>query len=125
MKGKKLSERNAKEVFEDHLKMAEKWGVEEDLTRNVSKDIVLLTNFGIFRGHEGVRKAAKLLGKEIPNGKFKYKVRLCHGNMCFLHWTGDSDKTYVDDGADSFFIEDGVIKIQTIYYTVKKKTGNN
>jgi len=116
-----LSKRNPKEVFKDHLHLCTKWDLEGDLAKNTAKDIVILTNFGVFHGHNGVRKVAKLLEKELPKGTFEYKTKLCHGNMCFLHWTGDSETTYIDDGADSYLIENGVIKVQTIYYTVKKK----
>ena len=117
-----LSKRSAEKVFEDHLQLAATWdNLEVDLARNTAKDIVLLTNFGVFHGHDGVREAAKLLEEELPNGTFEYKTKLCRGKICFLHWTGESQEANVDDGADSYFIEDGVIKVQTIYYTVKRK----
>lgn len=119
-----LSKRSAEEVFEDHLHLAKNGDIETELAKNNSKDIVLLTNFGVFHGHKGVRKAAKILEKEIPNGTFNYKTKLCHNNICYLHWTADSEGTYIEDGADSYLIEDGVIKIQTIYYTVRKKKKN-
>jgi hypothetical protein len=58
-----LSSRTAQEVLDDHLKLAENWGgevgfergLEEDISRNVSEGIVILTNRGTFHGHEGVR----------------------------------------------------------------------
>jgi hypothetical protein len=45
-------------VFEDHLTLAQEGDLDADLIRNVDTDIVLLTSYGIFRGYEGVRKAA-------------------------------------------------------------------
>ncbi len=50
-----LSNRSAQEVLNDHLNLAENWGfevdieriVEEDLRRNVSEEIVSLTNRGV------------------------------------------------------------------------------
>ena len=54
-----LSSRTAQEVLDDHLNLAENWGgevgfergLEEDLRRNTSEDIVILINRGTFRGH--------------------------------------------------------------------------
>jgi hypothetical protein len=57
-----LSSRTAQEVLDDHLNLAENWGgkvgfergLQEDLRRNLSKDIVILINRGTFPGHDGV-----------------------------------------------------------------------
>ncbi len=52
-----LTRRSAREVLDDHLNIAQRWEgldvdietvVREDLERNVSKDIVVLTNRGTF-----------------------------------------------------------------------------
>ena len=55
-----LSSCPAQEVLDDHLNLAENWGgevgfergLEEDIRRNFSKDIVVLINRGTFHGHE-------------------------------------------------------------------------
>ena len=116
-----LQNRTPKEVFEDHLRLANEGKVEEDIERNCAKDIVLLTNWGTFRGHDGVRKAAKLLGDQLKGGKYNYKLIQCEDKMCFLTWTAESDSVIIPDGADSFLIEDGKIKVRTIYYSVQEK----
>ena len=118
---KDLSERGANEVFEDHLKLAQEGKLGEDLENNYAEDIVLLTNYGTFHGHEGTKEAAELLNKQLPNGTYDYKLKLCHNNICFLHWAGDSEESYILYGADSFLIEKGKIKIQTIFYTFHSK----
>ncbi len=122
METENLSDRSAKEVFEDHLKLAKEGRLEEDLKRNVAEDIVLLTNYGTFKGHEGVIQAAELLSRQLPDGRYHYKLKLDHEKICFLQWTGDSEISFIPDGADSFLIENGKIKVQTIYYTVQDKT---
>jgi len=118
---KNLSERSANEVLEDHLKLAQKGKLGEDLINNYAADIVLLTNYGIFHGHKGTKEAAALLDKQLSNGIYDYKIKLSFGKICFLHWTGDSEESYILDGADSFLIEKGKIKVQTIFYTFHKK----
>jgi hypothetical protein len=123
MKNRNLSERSPFEVFEDHLKLAQEGKVEDDIKRNYAQDIVLLSNYGTFHGYEGIKEAAKLLDEQLPHGSYNYKIKLCNGKMCFLHWAGDSEESYILDGADSYLIEEGRIKVQTFFYTfhLKKK----
>ena len=125
-----LSNRSAQEVLNDHLNLTEHFGaeedwrhiVEEDMRRNVSEDIVILINRGTFRGHEGVRQLARMLGEELPEHRsFEYTYRATEGRMAFLEWAYEDDNVMVRDGADSYLIEDGKIVAQTIHYTVEQK----
>ena len=125
-----LSERSAQEVLDDHLSLTERFGaeenwqriVEEDIRRNVSEDIVILINRGTFRGHEGVRQLAQMLGEELPEQRaFEYTYRAVEGRMAFLEWAYEDDNVRVRDGADSYLIEEGKIVAQTIHYTVEQK----
>ncbi len=125
-----LSNRSAQEVLDDHLNLTEHFGaeedwrhiVEEDMRRNVSEDIVILINRGTFRGHEGVRQLARMLGEELPEHRsFEYTYRATEGRMAFLEWAYEDDNVMVRDGADSYLIEDGKIVAQTIHYTVEQK----
>ena len=89
-----LSTRTAQEVLDDHLKLDEHFGaekdwrriVEEDIRRNVSEDVVVLINRGTFRGHDGVRDLASMLGEELPEHcAFEYTYRAVEG---WLSWSG-------------------------------------
>jgi hypothetical protein len=117
-----LSTRTAQEVLDDHLNLAEHFGAEEDWRRNVSEDIVILMNRGTFRGHDGVRQLARMLGEELPEHRsFEYTYRAVEGRMAFLEWAYEDDSVRVRDGADSYLIEEGKIVAQTIHYTVEQK----
>ena len=125
-----LSSRTAQEVLDDHLNVTEHFGaeedwrsiVEEDIRRNVSENVVILINRGTFRGHEGVRRLAQMLGEELPEQRsFEYTYRAVEGRMAFLEWAYEDDNVRVRDGADSYLIEDGEIVAQTIHYTVEQK----
>ena len=127
---KNLGSRPAQEVLDDHLNLAENWGgevgfergLDEDLHRNTSKDIVILINRGTFHGHEGVRHLACMLGEELPeHHSFEYTYRAVEGRMAFLEWAYEDDKVRVRDGVDSYLIEDGKIVAQTIHYTLEPK----
>jgi SnoaL-like domain len=123
-----LSARTAQEVLDDHLKLDEHFGedwqriVDEDIRRNVSEDIVVLINRGTFRGHEGVRELARMLGEELPEHRaFEYTYIAVEGRIAFLEWAYEDASVRVRDGADSYLIEGGKIVAQTIHYTVEQK----
>ncbi len=113
-----LASRSAQEVFDDHLDLAQQGRFEEDFARNCSKDIIVLTNRGTFHGHQGVRKLAEMLEREIPKAEYDYINRLVEGRFALLEWTADCGAVAVHDGADSFVIENGKIVAQTIHYTL-------
>lgn len=111
--------RTAREVLDDHLRLAAEWDFETDLARNFAPDIVLLTGYGIFRGTEGVREKVRLLDEQLPGGRWEYINIMAEGEMGFLEWKGEADNgARVEDGADSYLIRDGRIHAMTIHYTV-------
>lgn len=111
--------RSTADVFEDHLELARQGDIETDVQRNFFRECVLLTSFGRFSGHEGVREAAELLERQVPHANYEYVRRETHGEIAFLEWTADSETARVRDGADSFLIRDGRILTMTIHYTVE------
>lgn len=125
-----LSSRSAREVLDDHLNIAQRWGgeaefeqvLEDDLRRNVAEDIVILINRGVFRGHDGVRQLAYALADELrEHSAFQYTHTAVEGRMAFLEWAYEDSSVRVPDGADSYLIEGGKIVAQTIHYTVEEK----
>jgi hypothetical protein len=116
-----MRQRSTVEVFEDHIALAQEGDLEADLIRNVATDIVLLTSYGIFRGYEGVRKAAALLEQQIGRTKYFYRNRMVHGEHAFLEWGARSELAAIEDGADSYLIRDGRIQSMTIHYTVRAR----
>lgn len=115
-----LRSRSAKEVFDDHLSLANEHRFEEDIERNVSPDIVIFERRGIFRGREGAKQLARLLEEELPGAPYVYTNRMVEGRVAFLEWTSQAEHARVRDGADSFLIENGWIVAQTIHYTVEE-----
>lgn len=113
------SQRSAEAVFQDHLQQSKRGSVEEDLQRNYSQEVVILTGRGLYRGYDGMRYLAELLMTEMPNVSFEYQTILVAGEMAFLEWTAQADPVKVEDGADSYLIREGRIIAQTIHYTVK------
>jgi hypothetical protein len=122
-----LSRRTAREVLDDHLTIANRWGdapfeqvLADDLRRNVAEDIVILINRGTYRGHEGVRELALALAEELPeHAAFTYSYVAAEGQVGLLEWSYADSQVQVRDGVDSYVIQDGKIVAQTIHYTVE------
>jgi hypothetical protein len=110
--------RSTVEVFEDHLVRMLCGDLEGDLAANFARDCVLLTSYGRFDGHDGRREACRLLARHLPQARFHYKQRYVHKEIAFLEWTAEADGGVVTDGADTFLIRDGRIRVMTVHYTV-------
>jgi len=115
--------RTTQEVFENHLLLILDWDQIDDIEKNYSPDCVLLTSFGTFYGHEGLRKFAALLNEKIPDADLLFVNRVCSGEIAFLEWQAESSETYVDDGAESFLIKNGLIVAQTVHLIVNQRSG--
>jgi hypothetical protein len=61
----------------------------------------------------------RLLDEQLPGGRWSYRTVLAEGEMGFLEWSAEADNgARVEDGADSYLVRDGKIRIMTIHYTV-------
>lgn len=111
-------QRSAQEVLDDHLVASLNGSVEDDLARNYAPDVVVVSNWGVQHGHDGVREMARLLRSQLPDCTFAYKVRLIEDGIGLLEWSAQSPGGSVRDGVDSYVVRDGLIRAQTIHYTL-------
>lgn len=111
--------RTTAEIFNDHLDRASRGDVRGDIDTNFAPDCVLLTTYGRFDGHEGVRAAADLLDRQVPEATYEYTQRSVYGEIAFLEWRAVGRNSRIKDGADSFLVRDGRIQVMTIHYTVE------
>lgn len=108
--------RSTTEIFEDHLKLRVEGDLETDLQRNYSETVTLLTENSNATGHDALRISAKRLAEQLPNSRFEFLSKQISGPYALLIWRAVSDRFQALGGADSFFIEDGRIQMQTIHY---------
>lgn len=114
-----LRRRNAQQVLDDHLRLRQEGDLEGDLRRNYAEDVVVLTSRDTARGHDGVRSFARLLYEAVSEWeRFEYHSQLADDRVALLEWSADADAHSIRDGVDSFLIENGKIRAQTIRYTV-------
>lgn len=112
--------RSAKEVFDDHLALAQARRFEDDIRRNFDAHCTLFAKGKIFHGHDGVRELARMLDRELPKATFDYGTRLVEDDVCFLEWSAEDENASVRDGADTFVVRDGKVVSQTIHYTLSR-----
>lgn len=111
-----LSKRTTEEVFLDHLELRKLGRLENDIERNYSEDVLIVSNVGTFYGHDGVRCSARLLRLLLPTIKYKFDTLLIRGQIAFEEWEAEASQVEVHHGIDAFVISDGKIKVQTIWY---------
>jgi ketosteroid isomerase-like protein len=109
--------RTPHEVFEHHGETLVA-GDLEGIVSDYSDDAVIITPDGVLRGKEGVRQAfIKLLG-DLPNAEWELPTTIFEGDLLFLEWKARSEKTKAEDGIDTFVFRDGLIRAQTVRYTL-------
>jgi hypothetical protein len=113
-----MSMRSAREVLEDHLNLRQQGSVELDVSRNYAEDVRHLSAEGVRVGHDGVRAAARELLARLPEPKLGQVRQLVDGEIAFIEWTAEGRDRYVLDGVETFVIRDGLIRVQTVHYTV-------
>jgi hypothetical protein len=115
--------RSTKQVFEDHLKLRVEGDLEADLQRNYADNVILLTENSNAVGHDAIRMSAGRLAEQLPNSKFEFLSKQVSGPYALLIWRAKSDRYDVIGGADTFLIENGEIKMQSIHYQLAANNG--
>jgi hypothetical protein len=115
-----MATRTPQQVFQHHAE-ALGAGNLDGIVSDYSEDAVFITPAGTKRGKKGVREGFVKLLADVPKAKWNLKTQLYEGDILFLEWAADSQATRIDDGVDTFVFKDGLIRVQTVRYTLKKK----
>jgi predicted SnoaL-like aldol condensation-catalyzing enzyme len=71
------------------------------------------------RGKDGIRQAfTKLLG-EVPQTAWDIKTTIYDGDILLLEWSAEGGGNRIEDGIDTFVFRDGLIRVQTVRYTLQ------
>jgi ketosteroid isomerase-like protein len=112
--------RTPEEVFAHHAQALGAGDLDE-IVADYADDAVFITPAGVRRGKDGVRAGFTQLLADVPNAKWELPTQLYEGDILFLEWTADSAATRVEDGIDTFVFRDGLIRVQTVRYTLQRK----
>lgn len=109
--------RTPQEVFQHHGEalMAEDL---EGIVSDYSDDAIFITPDGILQGKDGVRQGFTKLLSDLPGAKWELPTVLFEDDILLLEWKAESEKVKADDGIDTFVFRDGLIRVQTVRYTL-------
>jgi ketosteroid isomerase-like protein len=109
--------RTPEEVFQHHAQSLGAGDLDE-IVADYTDDAVFITPAGVKRGKDGIREAFTQLLADVPNAAWDLKTLIYEGDVLFLEWAADAGATRVDDGIDTFIFRDGLIRLQTVRYTL-------
>jgi len=110
--------RTPQEVFAHHAQALGAGDLDE-IVADYSDDAVFISPAGVLRGKDGIRAAFTRLLADVPDAQWDLKTQLYEGDVLFLEWTADAGATRVDDGIDTFVFSGGLIRVQTVRYTLQ------
>jgi ketosteroid isomerase-like protein len=110
--------RTPEEVFAHHAQ-ALGAGDLDGIVADYADDAVFITPAGIKQGKADIREAFTQLLADVPNAAWELKTQIYSGDVLFLEWAAVSAATKVEDGIDTFVFSDGLIRVQTVRYTLQ------
>jgi ketosteroid isomerase-like protein len=111
--------RTPQEVFQHHAEVLIAGDI-EGLVSDYADDAVFITPDGTRHGKDGVRKAFETLLADLPNAEWAVPTQIFEGDVLFIEWNATSQSTRADDGIDTFVFRDGLIRAQTVRYTLQR-----
>lgn len=112
--------RTPEEVFQHHAQALGAGDLDE-IVADYSDDAVFITPGGVRRGKDGVREGFIQLLADVPNAAWQVPTQIYEGDVLFIEWSAEAEKTRVEDGIDTFIFRDGQIRAQTVRYSLQHK----
>jgi uncharacterized protein (TIGR02246 family) len=113
--------RTPEEVFQHHAQ-ALGAGDLEGIVADYADDAVFISPAGVKRGKDGIREAFTQLLADLPNAAWSLPTQAYEDDVLFLEWAADAGASFADDGIDTFIFRDGMIRLQTVRYTLQRRS---
>jgi ketosteroid isomerase-like protein len=113
--------RTPEEVFSHHAQALGAGDLDE-IVADYADDAVFITPAGVSRGRDEIRAAFARLLADVPDAAWDLKTQIYEGDVLFLEWAATAAATRVEDGIDTFIFRDGLIRLQTVRYTLLHTT---
>jgi ketosteroid isomerase-like protein len=111
--------RTPQEVFQHHAEVLIAGDI-DGIVEDYSDDAVLITPAGAVHGKDGVRQAFENLLGDLPSADWDVPTQIFEGDVLFIEWSAKSEQSHADDGIDTFVFRDGLIRAQTVRYTLQR-----
>jgi ketosteroid isomerase-like protein len=111
--------RTPQEVFQHHAEVLIAGDI-DGIVSDYADDAVFITPDGTRRGKDGVREGFEKLLSDLPNAEWDVPTQIFEGDLLFIEWNAKSESTRADDGIDTFVFRDGLIRAQTVRYTLQR-----
>lgn len=92
----------------------------DGIVSDYSDDAIFITPDAIRRGKAGVREGFVKLLSDLPGASWDLPVQQFADDVLYLEWRAESANV-VGDGIDTFVFSDGLIRVQTVRYTLTPK----
>jgi hypothetical protein len=93
----------------------------DGIVSDYAEDAVFITPAGVLRGKDGVRQGFVKLLDDLPSAEWQLPTILFEEDVLLLEWKAESASSKADDGIDTFVFRDGLIRVQTVRYTLVTK----
>jgi ketosteroid isomerase-like protein len=111
--------RTPQEVFQHHAEVLIAGDI-DGIVEDYSDDAVFITPDGALHGKDGVRQGFEKLLADLPNAEWDVPTQVFEGDVLFIEWNAKSQSSRADDGIDTFVFADGLIRAQTVRYTLQR-----
>src|SRR3954451_10261221 len=112
--------RSPQDVFQHHAEVLIA-GDLEGIVEDYADDAVFISPAGVLRGKDGIRQAFTKLLEDVPSADWQGPTQVFEGDVLFIEWSARAEKTFVEDGIDTFVFRDGEIVVQTVRYTLQQR----
>ena len=110
--------RTPEEVFAHH---GQSLGAEdlEEIIADYADDAILVVQRKVYRGKDGAREVFTQLLSDVPQAQWELDQTFAD-DVLYLEWKATGGGRKVDNGIDTFIFKDGMIRVQTVVYTVQQ-----
>ncbi|HSP36900.1 MAG TPA: nuclear transport factor 2 family protein [Frankiaceae bacterium] len=111
--------RTPQEVFAHHGSVLGA-GDLEGILEDYGDDAILIVQSQTYRGKDGARQVFTQLLADVPEAEWALSTVFAD-DVLYLEWSANAKGVgrRVDDGIDTFVFADGLIRVQTVKYTVQ------
>ena len=110
--------RSPQEIFQHHAGALIAGDLDE-IVADYADDALFITPASRLRGKAGVREGFTKLLKDLPNAVWDVPTQIFEDDVLFIEWSALAEKTRALDGIDTFVFRDGLIRVQTVRYTLE------